>query len=202
MFDDPNLHGERYGYLHFPSLAAAARRDRFHVAVATVPLDQYRVSPRAARTFRDSADVLSLLVHGIDHLPRELAAECPGAGATARVRRGLRQIETLERRAEVRVARVMAPPHGAFSTGMMRACAGAGFEAACVSWGAIWSSNRALAWTEGLGAAPGRLIRGCRSSHGFAWLATSRARFCSPRTWASPSSPSGTTGTSAGTPSC
>ena len=89
-----------------------------------------------------------LLVHGNNHIHCELADKEPEIKSLAQMHQALNRIERLERRSEVRVARVIAPPHGVFGTKMMCACAKAGFEAACVSWGSIWNSNRHLEWTR------------------------------------------------------
>ena len=52
MFDDPNLHSLRYGYIDFPELAAHAREHRYHVASATIPIDAWFVHSPASRLFR------------------------------------------------------------------------------------------------------------------------------------------------------
>lgn len=160
MFDDPNLHALSYGHLSFPTLARQGCRHPYHTSFATIPIDQYYVNPKAARLFRQCASQLSLLVHGNDHIHRELDHGEPPSHQAARIRQVLARVQKLEVLGGVRVARVMAPPHGAFSTSMMRACAEAGFEAACVSWGSIWSSNRELEWTRRLGADAGAVVEG------------------------------------------
>jgi len=160
MFDDPNLHAASYGYLSFAELAEKGRRQRYHTSFATIPMDQYYVNREAARIVRDHPDELSLLVHGNDHVYRELNKNDSPERRAARMYQALTRIASLERRSGVRVARVMAPPHGAFGSGMMRTCAAVGFEAACVSWGSLWSANRDHKEICLVGARAGEVIEG------------------------------------------
>ena len=157
LFDDPNLHWPTYGYLGFDELAREAERGGFHVAMATVPLDAWFAHPRAAELFRDRPRQLSLVVHGNDHVKRELARPTQRREAAMLSTQALRRIERLERRARVRVERVMVPPHGACAEVTARALVGAGFEALCVSRPYPWlprpPANRPLA-----GWAPGDIV--------------------------------------------
>jgi hypothetical protein len=157
MFDDPNLHSTRYGFISFEELLQAAKAENFSVALATVPLDGWYVNQRALRLIRESNGRLSLLLHGLHHSRKELSRN----GETLlplRAPRALRRIERIEEKFGLKFSRVMAPPHGAFSIGSMGCLASLGIEAACVTWGSIWSSNRGDAWTRLLGAHPGLLI--------------------------------------------
>jgi hypothetical protein len=160
IFDDPNLHAEHYGFLSFPRLADEGRLHRYHTAFATVPLDQYYVSKSVAKLFRENPGQLSLLVHGSDHSHRELARNESSAQLSVRLRRALKWIEGLERREGIPVARVMAPPHGAFAGRSLRGCVSAGFEAACVSWGSVWYSNQNEQWARFLGVQPAAIVEG------------------------------------------
>lgn len=160
MFDDPNLHAGRYGFIQFPKLVAEGRRHGYHTSFATVPLDQYYIHEATARLFRENPGELSLLVHGVDHTRRELGAGASSPELMTRLRRGRAWIERLERRGGVRVARVMVPPHGAFAVTALRECAASGYEGACVSWGSVWSSNRSDARTLLLGAEPSTFVEG------------------------------------------
>lgn len=60
IFDDPNLHSARYGYLDYARLAAHARVHKYHVAIATVPLDAWYAGPKAVEVFRTHSECLSL----------------------------------------------------------------------------------------------------------------------------------------------
>jgi hypothetical protein len=133
LFDDPNLHRPTYGYVRFAELAHDAAVHGYHAAMATIPLDTVFASRDAVRVFRNAPERLSLLVHGNDHVKRELGRLDDDAGAEAVVAQALRRVRRFERRYGVRVSRVMAPPHGACSPTAMRALARLGFDALCMS---------------------------------------------------------------------
>ncbi len=132
ILDDPNLHWRSYGFADFTRLADTAERERFHVSIAAVPLDMWFSHPAAASLFR-RRESLSLLVHGNDHLHGELARDLPPAELLRVAAQAQRRVARLERRTGLRVARVMAPPHGECSDEMLAALRRAGFDAACIS---------------------------------------------------------------------
>lgn len=160
MFDDPNLHAARYGYISFDKLAQEGRRHHYHTSFATIPMDHYYVNKTAAQIVRDHPDELSLLVHGNDHIYRELDRNESPESRAARLHQALIRISRLERRSGLTVDRVMVAPHNAFGTKMMRTCSALGFEAGCVSWEAVWSRNRDQGWIRLLGAESGIVIEG------------------------------------------
>jgi hypothetical protein len=127
VIDDPNLRFSSYGYLSFPELARDARECDYHVAVATIPLDLLLPGRGAVSVFRSFRSELSLVVHGNDHVSRELErcrsaveAERMILSATARVGR-------FEERSGIRVDRVMCPPHGGCSPETLAALFRCGF---------------------------------------------------------------------------
>jgi hypothetical protein len=144
VIDDPNLHWSSYGFLKYPQLAEHASRHGYHLAFATVPLDGWRVDARAVATMRAHPLALSLLIHGNDHVARELAGLSSDRLAEAAMAQALRRIAALERASGLSVARVMAPPHGVCSEAALRAMFRLGFEAACIS--------RPYPWRDGLQA--------------------------------------------------
>jgi hypothetical protein len=144
VIDDPNLHWPSYGFLKYPQLAEHASRHGYHLAFATVPLDGWRVDARAVATMREHPAALSLLIHGNDHVARELAGLGSDRQAEASMAQALRRIAALERASGLSVARVMAPPHGVCSEAALRAMFRLGFEAACIS--------RPYPWRDGLPA--------------------------------------------------
>jgi len=160
MFDDPNLHASRYGFAKFDQLAEEGRRDHYHTAFATVPLDGYYVDRAAAQIFRDNAGTLSLLVHGNNHTYRELAGRPPARERLAHMRQAMDRITRLEQEAGFAVSRVMAPPHGVCSAEMMESMMQAGFEAVCVSHGSVRTGNPDAEWTIALGAHPSTVVSG------------------------------------------
>lgn len=142
MFDDPNLHASSYGFIDFGKLAAEAREYRYHVSFATVPLDAWFTSSRAAAIFRDHRDVLSLLIHGNDHVRAELGRQYRDGEGLALLGQALRRIQRLESRSGLQICRVMAAPHGLFAEDMMRDMARLNYAAACVSNGSIRARTR------------------------------------------------------------
>ncbi len=144
VIDDPNLHWPSYGFLKYPQLAEHASRHRYHLAFATVPLDGWRTDARAVTTVRENPAALSLLIHGNDHVARELAELGSDRQAEAAMAQALRRVAALERSSGLSVARVMAPPHGVCSEAALRAMFRLGFEAACIS--------RPYPWRDGLPA--------------------------------------------------
>ncbi len=127
IIDDPNVRFSSYGYLSFPELARDARECNYHVAVATIPLDLVAPGRRAVGVFRSFRPELSLVVHGNDHVHRELE-RCRNAGGAERVlASALARVGRFERRTGIRIDRVMCPPHGGCSPEMLAALFTCGF---------------------------------------------------------------------------
>jgi hypothetical protein len=142
VIDDPNLHWPSYGFLGYRDLIEHASRHGYHVGLATVPLDGWLVNSRAAALIRENPAALSLLMHGNDHVSRELGRLATNAAAESVIAQALGRIAALERRSGVTVDRVMAPPHGACSEPALAAMFSLGIEAACIS--------RPYPWRDGL----------------------------------------------------
>lgn len=151
MFDDPNLHWPRYGHVDFAALAEQGRELNYHVSFATIPLDAWFVSRSAAALFRQHPERLSLLVHGNNHLKRELALDYSPEEGLAMLAQALTRISALEERSGVEVSRVMAAPHGACREPVMRGMARLGFESACISHGSLKAHNDGEDWTGRMG---------------------------------------------------
>jgi hypothetical protein len=145
VIDDPNLHWPSYGFLKYGELVEHARRHRYHVGLAMVPLDGWLVNGRAASLVRVNPGLLSVLVHGNDHVARELGRLTTDNEAELTVGQALGRVARFERRSGVLVRRAMAPPHGACSEAALRAMFRLGFDAACIS--------RPSPWRDGLSAA-------------------------------------------------
>ncbi len=142
IIDDPNLHRPSYGFLDYRVLAEHAAQHGYHVAIATVPIDGWRADRRASALFAENSSVLSLLIHGNDHVARELAHLDSDGAALGTIAQALRRIVALERRSGLSVDRVMAPPHGACSEEALRAMFRLGFEAACISRPYPWLDGK------------------------------------------------------------
>jgi hypothetical protein len=161
IFDDPNLHWPRYGYVDYREVATHAAKENYHVSFATVPLDAWYTHGGTADIFKRNVNRLSLSVHGNDHTKGELGRKYTQVERIALLRQAIRRIERLEHKSGVTVSRVMVPPHGACSEEMLAEIPACGFEAACISHGSLQAHNRTSAWTKGLGYAACEVIRGC-----------------------------------------
>ena len=91
--------------------------------------------------FRHHDRRLSLLVHGRLHHGPELGRLRDQAAAALWARDALRRVAALERRAGLRIARVMAPPHERLSEAAAAGLLAGGFEAVTMS--------RPYPWVEG-----------------------------------------------------
>lgn len=161
IFDDPNLHWPRYGFVDYTAIAAHAAKENYHVSFATIPLDSWFTHQRTASIFKANAARLSLAIHGNNHTRQELAQKYSEAERSYLLRQAIARIERLERRAGFRVSRVMVPPHGACSEEMLADLPRHGFESACISHGSLHAHNRSLPWVRTLGFAPAEEIQGC-----------------------------------------
>ena len=161
IIDDPNLHWPSYGFADYREIAAAAQRDRYHVAFATIPLDAWWVHRATAEIFRQRQRELSLLVHGNNHAARELAQERTPQDCGALLKQAHARITQLETQSGLQVSRVMIPPHGACSSRMLAQLPSQGFESACISAGSLRAHNAGQPWTRTLGLAPSEWVEGC-----------------------------------------
>jgi hypothetical protein len=168
VMDDPNLHWPSYGYFGFGRTAEHARAHGYHVTVATVPLDYWYVNRQAVRVLRDGQDVLSLAVHGNDHVKGELARGSGSVEQLAVAAQALRRMSAFERRHQVPVSHVMVAPHEVCSTEMMHVLARTGFEGLSYGYG-VRSPERLIADWEvtdfrdgGLPVLPRRPLHGSR----------------------------------------
>ncbi|MDT3680719.1 MAG: hypothetical protein ROZ64_18030 [Burkholderiaceae bacterium] len=161
IIDDPNLHWPRYGFVDYRQIAAGARRDNYHVAFATIPLDAWWVHRSTADIFRAHPGELSLLVHGNDHARHELAQEISPRACAQLLRHAHARIRLLEAKSRLEVSRVMVPPHGACSVRMLAQLPLNGFESACISAGSLRAHNPGQEWIRSLGFAPAETVEGC-----------------------------------------
>jgi hypothetical protein len=160
MFDDPNLHWTSYGFIDYQEMVSHATAGDYHVAVATIPLDGWFVHERTSAIFKGNRTRLSLLFHGNDHLSRELARYDTPEATRRMLRQAVGRVASMERRAGLGVARVMAPPHGACSQTTLSEMAALGFDAVCVSRGSLRRHNRGAPWTRTIGFRPCDVIGG------------------------------------------
>ena len=138
VMDDPNLRWPTYGFVDFRSLASHATEHGYHVTVAPVPLDSWPVSRSAARAFVEFPGSLSLCIHGLAHRRHELERFRSVAEARRGLALALRRVAILERRAGIRVDRVMAAPHERCSAVTTEAMLQLGFEALVIDRANPW----------------------------------------------------------------
>jgi hypothetical protein len=154
VVDDPNLRTMKYGGFDFRSVAGAARRHRFHMSVGVAPIDLARTSPAVAAFVRDHTDVLSLAIHGNNHLHHELLRTSDEAEALAMACDILRKVERFELRHHIPVSRVVVPPNEVCSETFLRALSRLPFNAVVTTRPFPWlppdSWNNALGGDDGL----------------------------------------------------
>lgn len=73
IIDDPLLR-KSYGFLNFESLLRLANEHNFHAAIAFIPHNFRRNSPRITRMFLENSSRLSICFHGNDHTGGEFAS--------------------------------------------------------------------------------------------------------------------------------
>jgi hypothetical protein len=138
MVDDPNLHSVNYGYIDFRKIAGDAADIGFHVSIATIPLDGWLISSKAAKIFKTHSDQLSLLFHGNNHTKHELGYTDGPVPGLQMLAQGIRRIRRFEKRSGIPVAQVMAAPHGRCSEEAAWDMARLGFESMCVTRSFPW----------------------------------------------------------------
>jgi hypothetical protein len=160
MFDDPNLHWPTYGFINFLEMARHADQHNYHSSFATIPFDAWYVHKQTANLFHKYRNRISLLMHGNDHITDELGRKTNIEERSRTLRQALSRIEKFEKCANVAVARVMAPPHGACSEETLNEMALLGYEGACISRGSLEHHNRNANWTRTMGMSPSDIICG------------------------------------------
>ena len=151
IIDDPNLHHRSYGFIDFAALAKHAALHNYHATIATVPLDAWYFNRDVAAFFRAHTDRISLMMHGVNHIADELARNYSEHQALGLLADGLRRINAFESRSAVKVDRVMAAPHGAFTDPIADPMLRLGYEAGCVSAGSLIRWNPKKRWSPDLG---------------------------------------------------
>jgi hypothetical protein len=159
MIDDPNLHWSSYGYVKYATLARQAKKQGYHMAFATIPLDAWLIHPSTAALFRENSAQLSLLIHGNNHTRNELARSYTNRTRQALIAQSLKRIEHLERTARLQVPKIMAAPHSAFSEEFASELLRQGYEAVCVSFELLRRFN-SRTWPVCFGLEPASFLAG------------------------------------------
>ncbi len=140
LFDDPNLRWRTYGFIAYRQLLQHAEEHGYHAAIAMIPLDGWRQHRATVELFRNHRERLSLVLHGNNHVARELMQPVNEANALALGAQAIRRAIRFESRYGLGIDRVMTPPHGMCSASMARALGELGFDALC--------AIHPLPWTE------------------------------------------------------
>ena len=160
VFDDPNLRWRSYGYIDYGRLLLHAEEHGYHAAMAMIPLDARRQHRGTVDLFRAHPDRLSLVMHGNNHLSRELLRLDDESAALAMAAQAMRRADAFEARHCLRMDRVMMPPHGMCSGASAAALAAVGFDALCAIHPLPWAerppADRPLA-----GLDPAEFSAGC-----------------------------------------
>jgi hypothetical protein len=160
VFDDPNLRWRTYGYIDFKLLAEHAAAHRYHAAMAMIPLDGWHQHRSTVELFRTRPDVLSLALHGNNHIANELVRRMDHETAVAIAAQAMRRARRFEARYGLPMDRVMIPPHGMCSARIAHALGALGFDALCAIHPYPWTENppadRPLAGWE-----PAEFASGC-----------------------------------------
>jgi hypothetical protein len=160
VFDDPNVRWSSYGFIDYRRLVAHADTHGYHAAMAMIPLDAGRPHPTTAALFARRRDRLSLVVHGNDHIKRELLRQADPGRALRTAAQAVRRVAGFERRWGLHVDRVMMPPHGMCSEPMTRALAAVGFDALCAIHPLPWA-HRTPAEPPLAAWPPAQFVAGC-----------------------------------------
>ncbi len=140
LFDDPNLRWRTYGFIDFRQLADHAEAHDYHASMAMIPLDGWHQHRATVDLFRRRRDRLSLVLHGNNHLARELMRPAGDDSAIAIAAQALRRAARFEAHYGLRMDRLMTPPHGMCSASTASALGSLGFDALC--------AIHPLPWTE------------------------------------------------------
>lgn len=151
MLDDPNLHGESYGFINFRDLVRHAKAHNYHVSFGTIPIDAWRIHSKTASIFRENPVEVSLLIHGNNHTCKELVTCRSDASRMELLAQAFRRIEKLEMRLGLEVSRVMSAPHSACTTNMLNFMLQLGYEAVCIPWDSLFRYNPHDSWNPTTG---------------------------------------------------
>jgi hypothetical protein len=158
VFDDPSLPKPTYGCLNFPVLAAHAKEWNYHAVVATVPLSSQRVSRENARLFREQARYISLIIHGNDHVQKELARDYPEPERLAILAQAWRRMADMEQKHGIRIGRIMEAPYGVIAAGMVEPMVRLGYEATLITPGQFLPMNQQSRFPVAIGLAPAECL--------------------------------------------
>jgi len=124
-----------------------AKVHNYHVSLATIPIDAWRLHSEAAGVFRENPTRISLLIHGNNHTYEEMAFPGSDAYKLGLLAQGLRRIERLEKNGGLEVSRVMSAPHSACAEDMLQFMLQLGYEAICIPRDSFFHYNPHRRWS-------------------------------------------------------
>jgi len=154
VLDDPSLYWPSYGYVRFAELCAHARRHRYHLAIATIPLDTWYIDRQVAELLTAHREQVSLIVHGNNHINLELLRPLSEAARMAELAQGLRRFGRLQKHPGIARCQVIEPPYGVIDGAALPMLARLGYAAALYTPSQFIVPNRGRSWPASLGAAP------------------------------------------------
>lgn len=160
VIDDPSLYRPSYGHLDFHRLAEHATKYNFFVSVATIPLDAWWVHRRVAETFRSFYPQLSILIHGNNHTARDLLLNGNGEVGLAVAAQALRRMDRLQQAHQLKVLRIMEPPHGAIADGLFPQLLALGYEATLGTTRLLVLHNPTKVWPASFGLGKSHILSG------------------------------------------
>jgi hypothetical protein len=154
IVDDPSLYRPSYGCVNFSRLAWHATQHRYHIAIATIPLDTWWVHHEVASVFRNHPKEMSLIIHGNDHTRLEMSRDGSMAHALSVLAQALRRFSRLETQHGLRFSRVFEAPHGFISSEWFGPLVNLGYEAALYTPWQFIDGNRNNGWPASLASSP------------------------------------------------
>ncbi|MCE5242536.1 MAG: hypothetical protein ABFD98_05280 [Syntrophobacteraceae bacterium] len=129
IIDDPNLRFTRYGFLRFGEAVERAEKLNFHMAIAMVPIDYGLAGKETVRLFDDKKNVLSGLIHGVNHLREELLVTPPGIQMENLLEKAIWCMNEFTTATNLPWSRAVVPPHEGVNASAVAAMGEKGFEA-------------------------------------------------------------------------
>lgn len=160
VFDDANMRLSRYGCLNLDRLVEHTRKRGYSAAIAIIPLDATAARSRVAELFRDNPQQLSLIIHGNDHEPLELARARPADDRRRLLAQARLRVRAFCERHGLPFAAIMEPPYGTMLADYFSPLDELGYEAVLVTPRQFRSKNRSEASHRTIGMSPAEVLSG------------------------------------------
>ncbi len=157
VIDDPSLYTTSYGYINFKKLAKHAKLHGYHVAIATIALDTWKISPKVASLFKQYADHLSLIIHGNNHTYLEVVSDRSPAHLLTLAAQALRRFKRCERQ-KLAFSPIMEAPYGTFVSEFAEPLVNLGYEAALCAPAQFVQQNRGQGISAAFGCGPADVL--------------------------------------------